>query len=81
MNLIGTVCNEISFKCIFLNSFDKLLCIFVHLSFNFDLKATYFSSTGRLNVEKIKSGTVLLLRSIQKVHLAKEYGVLSQGKP
>jgi len=32
-------------------------------------------------VEEINSGTVLLLRSIQQVNLAKEYGSLSQGKP
>jgi len=32
-------------------------------------------------VEEINSGTVLLLRNIQQVNLAKEYGSLSQGKP
>ncbi|XP_043063802.1 uncharacterized protein LOC122319967 [Drosophila ficusphila] len=38
-------------------------------------------SNGHLSVEEINSGTVLLLRSIQQIHLAKEYGVLSQSKP
>ncbi|XP_043063589.1 uncharacterized protein LOC122319855 [Drosophila ficusphila] len=38
-------------------------------------------SNGHLSVEEINSGTILLLRSIQQIHLAKEYGVLSQSKP
>ncbi|XP_043063790.1 uncharacterized protein LOC122319938 [Drosophila ficusphila] len=38
-------------------------------------------SNSHLSVEEINSGTVLLLRSIQQIHLAKEYGVLSQSKP
>jgi len=35
----------------------------------------------RLSLKEINSGTALLLRSIQQVNLAKEYGPLSQGKP
>ncbi|XP_043063411.1 uncharacterized protein LOC122319761 [Drosophila ficusphila] len=38
-------------------------------------------SNSHLSVEEINSGTVLLLRSIQQIHLAKEYGFLSQSKP
>ncbi|XP_044315301.1 uncharacterized protein LOC123037679 [Drosophila rhopaloa] len=38
-------------------------------------------SRNRFTVKELNLGTVLLLRSIQQVHLAKEYGCLSQDRP
>ncbi|XP_052854682.1 uncharacterized protein LOC128263648 [Drosophila gunungcola] len=66
--LIGTVGTDISINCKFLNSFDKL-------------QAKSLPSTIYLTIDEISFGTVLLLRSIQQVHIAVEYEVLSQGKP
>ncbi|XP_052855621.1 uncharacterized protein LOC128264250 [Drosophila gunungcola] len=66
--LIGTVGTDISINCKFLNSFDKLQRVFAYI-YRF------------IAVDEISFGTVLLLRSVQQVHIAVEYEVLSQGQP
>jgi len=80
--LIGAVCIDSSSNCKFLNSFDKLQHVFAYIyRFISNCRAKSAPLKGRLSVEEINSGTVLLLRSIQQANLAKEYGSLSQGKP
>jgi len=80
--LIGSVCIDSSSNCKFLYCFDKLQRVFAYiyrLISNFRVKSAPLK--GRLSVAEINSGTVLLLRSIQHINLAKEYGSLSKGKP
>jgi len=80
--LIGSVFNDSSSNSKFLNSFDKLQRVFANIfRFISNCRAKSAPLKGRLSVDEINSGTVLLLRSIQQVNLAKEYGPLSQGKP
>jgi len=80
--LIGYVCIDSSSNCKFLNSFDKLQREFAYIyRFISNCRAKSAPLKGHLSAEEISSGTVLLLRSIQQVNLAKEYGSLSQGKP
>ncbi|XP_052855037.1 uncharacterized protein LOC128263821 [Drosophila gunungcola] len=80
--LIGTVGTDISINCKFLNSFDKLRRVLAYIyRFISNCRAKSLPSTIYLTVDKISFGTVLLLRSIQQVHIAVEYDVLSQGKP
>ncbi|XP_052837808.1 uncharacterized protein LOC128253454 [Drosophila gunungcola] len=80
--LIGTVGTDISINCKFLNSFDKLQRVFAYIyRFISNCRAKSLPSTIYLTVDEISFGTVLLLRSIQQVHIAVEYEVLSQGKP
>jgi len=80
--LIGAVCINIASNCKFLNSFDKLQRVFAYIyRFISNCRARSAPFKGRLSVEEISSGSVLLLRSIQQVNLAKENGSLSQGKP
>jgi len=80
--LIGSVRIDSSSNCKFLNSFDKLQRVFAYIyRFISNCRAKSSPFKGRLSVEEINSGTGLLLRSIQQVNLAKEFGSLSQGKP
>ncbi|XP_044312747.1 uncharacterized protein LOC123037190 [Drosophila rhopaloa] len=80
--LVGTVCTDISINCKFLNPFHKLQRVFAYIyRFISNCRAKSSPSRNRITVEELNSGTVLLLRSIQQVHLAKEYGCLSQGRP
>ncbi|XP_041564840.1 uncharacterized protein LOC121467484 [Drosophila elegans] len=80
--LIGTVGTDISINCKFLNSFDKLQRVFAFIyRFISNCRAKSLPSTIYLTVDEISFGTVLLLRSIQQVHIAVEHEVLSQGKP
>ncbi|XP_052855787.1 uncharacterized protein LOC128264391 [Drosophila gunungcola] len=80
--LIGTVGTDISINCKFLNSFEKLQRVFAYIyRFILNCRAKSLPSTIYLTVDEISFGTVLLLRSIQQVHIAVEYEVLSRGKP
>ncbi|XP_052855190.1 uncharacterized protein LOC128263952 [Drosophila gunungcola] len=80
--LIKTVGTDISINCKFINLFDKLQRVFAYIyRFISNCRAKSLPSTIYLTVDEISFGTVLLLRSIQQVHIAVEYEVLSQGKP
>ncbi|XP_052855136.1 uncharacterized protein LOC128263898 [Drosophila gunungcola] len=80
--LIGTVGTDIFINCKIFNSFDKLQRVFAYIyRFISNCSAKSLPSTIYLTVDEISFGTVLLLRSIQQVHIAVEYEVLSQGKP
>ncbi|XP_052854760.1 uncharacterized protein LOC128263705 [Drosophila gunungcola] len=82
MALIGTVGTDISINCKFLNSFDKLQRVFAYIyRFISSCRAKSLPSTIYFTVDEISFGTVLLLKSIQQVHIAVEYEVLNQVKP